>query len=131
MPTDSCFGAAKVAYPDLFRIECDDIGPHPGLEDTAIIETQTGGRETGELSNGLFKAHAAFFVRIFAQHAWEGAVGARLRELFAEQTLRRGAFAIVSQGVRLQPILFQVRLASIFTKAKLVAERKQQLSHQL
>ena len=48
-------------------------------------------REAREFSNGLFEAHASLFAHIFAQHARESSVGARMRELFAEQALRRGA----------------------------------------
>src|SRR5882762_8067410 len=76
---------------DLLWIEHDDIGPQPGLEDTAIIETQARGREARKFSDGLFKTYASFLAHIFAQHAWEGSVGAWMRKLHAKQTIRRGA----------------------------------------
>src|SRR5882762_8808222 len=82
---------------DLLWIEHDDIGPQPGLEDTAIIETHTGGRQARKFSDSLFEEHASFLAHVFAQHAWKGPVGARMRKLFAEETLRRGAFAIVAE----------------------------------
>src|ERR1039458_116817 len=82
---------------DLLRIKHDDIGPQPGLEDAAIIETQTGGRQAREFSDSLFEAYASFLAHVFAEHAWEGPVGARMRKLRAKQTIRRGALAIVAE----------------------------------
>ena len=66
-------------------IEDDDVGPHALFEDAAIGEAHALSGQGAELADGILQSERVLLADILAQDAREGAVGARVRMLLAEQ----------------------------------------------
>ena len=71
------------------RIEHDHIGKHSFLEKTAMIEPQICGRQSAQASNSFLDWNHFFITYIFAQHAREISVGARMWIGLQENPFRR------------------------------------------
>ena len=70
--------------PNGCRIECHEIGPGPGAQLAAALESEGGRRQAGHLADGIFEPEHFQFAHVPAEHPRVVAVAARMGNTLVE-----------------------------------------------